>query len=318
MKDEFGFTPLHRASANSLESSSEKVKALLSAYLTHLAKAKGCLEKGNHFDLTEHNEDPICDKLQKTIALDNIIVTDIKDRSNRTPLQLLCIMNEKWVENALNHTDHITPSILSTRRDYARVFMFWKKACLLVKVSFHGTIAEPLANDQTWRVVHACTGIQKCPFKLLRLAVKLHPEQLRDADEIGNLPLHIAANNLTSSDRNVVDLLLATHPEAAQVFNQNGKLPLHIAAQSCRPWENGTEAILNAFPEAITVVDEETRLYIFMLAAVGENASLNSIYCLLRACPELERFASWDKINTASRREGREPSIGIKRRKTSG
>jgi hypothetical protein len=56
-----------------------------------------------------------------------------------------------------------------------------------------------------FRIVHASVGLvgYGCPPEMIRLAISLHPHQVREMDEDGNLPLHIAVQSssyLTSSN----------------------------------------------------------------------------------------------------------------------
>ena len=71
---------------------------------------------------------------------------------------------------------------------------------LLVKADHYGRINE----GHPWRLVHACAGCQDPFFEpkgLLSLAMRFYPEQLQEADESGNLPLHIAVSTV-NRDKN--------------------------------------------------------------------------------------------------------------------
>jgi ankyrin repeat protein len=62
----------------------------------------------------------------------------------------------------------------------------------------------PAAARRQFRIVHASVGLvgYGCPPEMIRLAISLHPHQVREMDEDGNLPLHIAVQSssyLTSS-----------------------------------------------------------------------------------------------------------------------
>ena len=105
-----------------------------------------------------------------------------------------------------------------------------------------------------FRMVHSCTRIKKCPINLLLLAMKLHPEQLYQADEYGLIPLHYAIRHRNMS------------------------------------WYDIIETIVQTYPPAVTVPDPQTRLYPFMALAVDERAPLTAVYSVLRLCPELDRF----------------------------
>lgn len=50
-------------------------------------------------------------------------------------------------------------------------------------------------GSRTFRIVHASVGLTGygCPPEMIRLAISIHPNQTKEMDEDGNLPLHIAA-----------------------------------------------------------------------------------------------------------------------------
>eukprot|EP00591_Stephanopyxis_turris_P018567 CAMPEP_0195536398 /NCGR_PEP_ID=MMETSP0794_2-20130614/46009_1 /TAXON_ID=515487 /ORGANISM="Stephanopyxis turris, Strain CCMP 815" /LENGTH=84 /DNA_ID=CAMNT_0040669799 /DNA_START=45 /DNA_END=296 /DNA_ORIENTATION=+ len=73
---------------------------------------------------------------------------------------------------------------------------------------------------------------------LIKLAVKLHPEQLREFDDVNNTPLHICAMETPSARKYaIMDLILNntdhndnTTNNICTKRNQSGHLPLHLAA----------------------------------------------------------------------------------------
>mmetsp|Transcript_3788 Transcript_3788/g.3904 ORF Transcript_3788/g.3904 Transcript_3788/m.3904 type:complete len:404 (-) Transcript_3788:118-1329(-) len=194
----------------------------------------------------------------------------------------------------------------------------WRSASLLVKVSYHGSIIEPLPCNKTWRVLHACLGIEECPINMVLLAIRLHPEQLYEADEDGNFPLHIAAANSTINGvsapvhrqvreeeedtefeedddnenyENLISMLARLNPLAANHVNSNGRMPLHEAISSGKQWDNGIESLVNSARHSVTHKDENvTNLFPFMMAASAHGGCLDTTYNLLRQCPELNRL----------------------------
>mmetsp|Transcript_31838 Transcript_31838/g.46908 ORF Transcript_31838/g.46908 Transcript_31838/m.46908 type:complete len:404 (-) Transcript_31838:145-1356(-) len=231
----------------------------------------------------------------------NISTVSLRDNSGRTPLLYLCrdIGQDIKKLNINRLPSEVQNDIFEPCRRLKRI---WKNACLLAKAAYHGSIEVPLLNNKKWCVLHACAGIEGCPRNMLKLAVKIHPYQLLTFDEDGNLPLHIAAmsSKATISMEDEVDIIsffIEAEPAAARVFNGKGDLPLHLAIKSGKKWEEGVEIILHAYSGAITLRDEESGLSPFMLAAVGNGASLDCIYHVLRACPELERFSNCKKYD---------------------
>lgn len=129
-------------------------------------------------------------------------------------------------------------------------------------------------------------------------------------DKQGRSPLAIAATspvaNRSCDVSTKIELLLREYPGAAKIPDSLGRLPLALAIESRIPWDEGTNALLRAEPQALLMRDPATGLYPFMLAAAeispkpnpqkrlsmmkGSKLSvaaseLSTIYNLLRADP---------------------------------
>ena len=61
--------------------------------------------------------------------------------------------------------------------------------------------------------------------------------------------------------------------------------PLLTAVKEDWPWEGITAEIFKANPDIVQDIDQSTNLMPFMIAAVGENSSLDSVFSLLIAYP---------------------------------
>jgi len=99
----------------------------------------------------------------------------------------------------------------------------------------------------------------------------------------------------------------------ARQLNRRRQLPMHLAISSGKSFFNGGLYLLwEAFPDSLKVPDPQTNLFPFMMAASvceknqtyakddafnfnRDTDALTTVYCLLRACPELERFSSWSQ-----------------------
>jgi ankyrin repeat protein len=98
----------------------------------------------------------------------------------------------------------------------------------------------------------------------------------------------------------------------ARQMNRHCQIPMHLAAASGKTFFHGGLFLLwKVFPDSLKIADPMTRLYAFMAAAAAVNVnddfseastnlneptmkdnSLTTVYCLLRACPEMERFTA--------------------------
>ena len=66
--------------------------------------------------------------------------------------------------------------------------------------------------------------------------------------------------------------------------NNGGRLPLHIAAERNSRYSE-VSTILNSNAAAVSIADPVTGLMPFMLAGVGTNSNLNTVFELLRSEP---------------------------------
>jgi hypothetical protein len=141
---------------------------------------------------------------------------------------------------------------------------------------------------------------------MIRLAMSVYPNQVREMDEEGNLPLHIAAvassylpeNNpnmngchsdedsymscLSSSSglsckflpsfHNVIRMLLESYPGAAKIpHGISGRLPFILAIEARkRSLNDGLRLLLEAFPSAIESKDLDPKLYPMILSILAK------------------------------------------------
>ena len=82
-----------------------------------------------------------------------------------------------------------------------------------------------------------------------------------------------------------VKQLMESNPSALTkpVSFDSGRLPIHLALENS--YSAALIDIIDIAPETISIQDPVTKLYPFMMAAVGEEPSLNMIYKLLRPNP---------------------------------
>lgn len=166
------------------------------------------------------------------------------------------------------------------------------------------------------RIVHAAALSAKCPAGLLQIALCIHPVQARQADENGQLPLHIvcaSASHCHSFPPEIDDevdyaaviqtkleALLDVFPDAAKVRDKKGQLPLHLAALASvhRIGSTGGSAIgvasldrlIAARPDALCQRDGQHGLFPFLLAATNPLGEMTTIYQLLLAAPHVIQF----------------------------
>mmetsp|Transcript_45258 Transcript_45258/g.94934 ORF Transcript_45258/g.94934 Transcript_45258/m.94934 type:complete len:595 (-) Transcript_45258:246-2030(-) len=189
--------------------------------------------------------------------------------------------------------------------------------------------------------VHAASSVD-CPRCVVRIAKALFPGELLSRDHNNRLPIHIAAaapvyavhdlrgEGFTIDDAmfddpaqraarskekeskykepSVIDILLSESPESARERDEHGQLPLHVAVMRGKTWDEGVQALVQAYPDALNTPDNHTNLYPFMLAAsVGRGrGDCSTIYALLRSSPELVHMAVTGKPQEDAEKEGQE------------
>mmetsp|Transcript_2211 Transcript_2211/g.3148 ORF Transcript_2211/g.3148 Transcript_2211/m.3148 type:complete len:547 (+) Transcript_2211:472-2112(+) len=173
-------------------------------------------------------------------------------------------------------------------------------------------ISAELKTGRKFRLVHASVGLIGfgCPIEMIRLAISVYPNQVREMDEDGNLPLHIASvassflpssfppstgssdedsfisnlSNLSglSTDNHrpfdrVIRMLLRSYPKAAQIpHGQTGRLPLVLAIDARqRTLNDGLRALIEAYPAALESKNYDPKLYPHILSTVGQTRKVN-------------------------------------------
>ncbi len=166
---------------------------------------------------------------------------------------------------------------------------------------------DELKTGRKFRLVHSSVSLTGfgCPIEMIRLAISIYPNQVREMDEDGNLPLHIAAiassflpssapsssgcsdedsfisnlSNLShlSSNRHppfdrVIRMLLRSYKMAARIPNgQNGRLPLILAIDARqRTMDDGLRALIEAYPAALETKNFDQKLYPHILSTLGK------------------------------------------------
>ena len=216
----------------------------------------------------------------------------------------------------------------------------WRKTVLLLRAAYHGSLEASTAErgeegsrtrsgalNSVFRAVHAASAVD-CPRQVVKIATILHPDQLEEEDELGRLPLFVAAaapvfkvRDLSdegysledrihgddaeydeandtdqdgagnSSAPSVIEILVNAFPDAVRFRDRDGRLPLHLAILHGKRRFSGVESIVDTYPDALMLQDPITKLYPFMLAATIEKGECTTIFELLKSNPSLVQGA---------------------------
>lgn len=171
----------------------------------------------------------------------------------------------------------------------------WISVTLLLSAAYYETVNGTVANQVPFRLVHACVGTRNCPVRFVFLALNLWPEQLKEKDTDGNLPIHIAAFSIPKRKHrrfNTLIKVVTMYPEGARVPDKNGVLPLQLAVQSRKKWDEGVRELFEAYPEALATLDIDFKLYPEILALAGKSFPLKILYQVLVSKPEILAYGS--------------------------
>ena len=231
----------------------------------------------------------------------NIKAVDMKNEVKRIRTNLSSLRTIKGLYDLGNHE---------------QLERWWRKINLLLMYASKGSKISQDGVD-SFKVVHAIAGLS-CNPGLLELALKLYPEQAREFDVKGRLPLHIGCRatclHCEESSKNhfftsccrtyhkdlenfrsnqvhkvvsILDPLISSYPNGASCYHSKLGLPLHQAIMARRKFHGGVKQLINAAPHTLQIRDPVQNLFPFQLAAVGRKSDLTTVFCLLLACPEL-------------------------------
>jgi len=163
--------------------------------------------------------------------------------------------------------DNSQPRVLEHRNRYKTAAMnSWKIILALLD-----PLLDKKKSISDFYMVHAAVRID-CPPDLLRYIIETRPEEVRQTNESGRLPLHVAADakiqdfnskeQTTSASRYhykfVIDELLYSYPDGAASVDAENMLPLQLAVDSGKAWiGGGTKSLYDVYPDAMTRVPVE-------------------------------------------------------------
>jgi ankyrin repeat protein len=157
----------------------------------------------------------------------------------------------------------------------------WDKLCFILWARHYGTIVA--RSGQAFSTLHAVLALH-CPKYIIEIALERHGARSAGIrDKFGNLPLHYAVriNSLGA----ILATLLQHFPHAASCPDSDGRLPLLVALKHGHTWQQGIRELYSLYPMAISMIDNETSLFPFSLAATCSD--VETIFCLLREHPQM-------------------------------
>jgi len=109
-----------------------------------------------------------------------------------------------------------------------------------------------------------------------------------------DLPVHLVSSN-PDAKFDLISKIVELHPRGTTLVNGEGKLPLHLACESGKSFEGGLEAIYDAFPNAITIAEDNERRWMplhFMITC--PNSSIELIQKVMDLYPDAVNILDGD------------------------
>lgn len=128
-------------------------------------------------------------------------------------------------------------------------FWVWSWALMLLEAD-HTRRCANVTPTPSFLAMHAAAQVKDCPVPFLILAMRAHPDQVRQADErTGNLPLHFVAAwdvsdpSTVSRKSMALNALVTEYAHAGSVRNKRGKTPMSLSLESGTSWDNGVRRL---------------------------------------------------------------------------
>jgi ankyrin repeat protein len=165
--------------------------------------------------------------------------------------------------------------LLAQRLEQDRDEELWKVLLEWVRM------LEPKAPELHTLIEYGCCTSER----LMDRALQDFSLQAYERDTQGRTPLHIAALGGCSSE--ALNSLLRANPKGPRMTDNEGRLPIDWAAESPHIPLQGLALLMKGEPRAIDTRDLRDGHYPFVSAALGDQASVNNTYFLLRAKPHV-------------------------------
>lgn len=145
-------------------------------------------------------------------------------------------------------------------------FWVWEWALMLLEAD-HARRYVDITPSPAFLPMHAASQVKDCPVPFLVLAMRAHPDQVRQVDErTGNLPLHFVAAwdvsdpSTVSRKSMALNALVTEYPLAGSARNRRGKTPMSLSLESGTSWDNGVRRLTSFRKEgSVSIMGQSTR-----------------------------------------------------------
>mmetsp|Transcript_11400 Transcript_11400/g.17133 ORF Transcript_11400/g.17133 Transcript_11400/m.17133 type:complete len:384 (-) Transcript_11400:176-1327(-) len=239
-----------------------------------------------HYAVSVHNEHS--PDVVSAILDHYPIAATVKDSSGEIPLRWALAWRSFWGED---------PSLAGNGRGsqlLAKVLS--RRNVDIVRMLLNAHPAASLENNRRgggpWQIVaklwHSNVDTLDMRENLFELTEEILRARFiaRSGEGTTSQPLHAIVRE-KGCDAELRNNFIARYGNQARHHDFTGRFCLHLSIENGCTWENGVKQYYQAAPKAIETRDVRTHLFPFMLAAIGENAEVETIFHLLKEDPSL-------------------------------
>lgn len=189
----------------------------------------------------------------------------------------------------------------------------------MVKILHYGS-SQLDDRDRTGSLVRACMSLHRRDVRLnpafILRALRLHPEEARLCDDLGNYPLHIEASipvekmSLLSAPgegcrsggchkrMNILRTLFDIYPAACKLRNNAGEFPLGLMIQSGRAFDQTFALVLRSFPQALHwSIGVNNKIFPLILSKLSRECGMETLYTLIHSRPDIATRVQPSEMN---------------------
>jgi len=226
---------------------------------------------------------------------------------------IVVLLTEEYQQQKLQEMEHSIGNISDTERqddDSSASGQHWSQAASWSKERLSTRNMDKVSNElkvsnsfeegeansveeKPFRIVHASVGLAGfgCPPEMVRLAMSIYPHQVREMDENGNLPLHIAATasslgNLTSNNSIIDEESSVFSDSIVSLFSAVSSKKYGDKSYNFDSFDKVIKLLLKQYPQAAqTPHGRSGRLPLVLADRAGNRTWNDGMRTLLRAYP---------------------------------
>lgn len=296
VKDSHGNTPLHSAMRKDVDVASLRCLIRASPDALRCRTTYGDLPL--HLACLRRCSSEVVQEVAMAASSGDVTLAVVPNLAGQTPIGI-----------AMGEFQNIcTGTISASRLNQKWIFQVLST---LVKIVHYGPVRCQQQGMKDLSLLKACVVLHRQNIRLdptfIRQVIHVYPEEVKQADEDGNYPLHIEASipiekmslldgvcNGTSHLRmGILRILLEAYPSACSFRNRENHFPLGLMIQAGRVWGHTIAVALRVFPPALHWYKGlDDRFSSILLEKASKECGADTLFALLVSRPGLFDAAS--------------------------